>query len=178
MDNHVHLIAIPDKKESLAKGLGEAHREYTNIVNIREDWKGYLWQGRFISFALDERHLYSCVRYVERNPLRAGIAQNAEDYPWSSARAHILRKKDVLISGRESVLKIDDWNAYLKEKDDHQDIEQIESHEKTGRPLGSDDFLKKLEETTGRKIIRRAPGRKKGNGYCVSLFKSQEEIGK
>ena len=178
MDNHVHLIGIPNKEDSLAKGIGEAHREYTNVINIREDWKGYLWQGRFISFALDERHLYSCIRYVERNPLRAGVAREAEDYPWSSARAHLFHENDILISGRENILKIDDWSVYLKEEDDRNDVEQIELHEKTGRPLGGDDFLKKLEETTGRKIIHRTPGRKKGNGYCVSLFQSQKEIGK
>lgn len=178
MDNHVHMIAIPNKKESLAKGIGEAHRKYTNIINIREDWKGYLWQGRFLSFALDEIHFYAAVRYVERNPIRAGIVQRAEDYPWSSARAHVLKKNDVLISGRENILKIEDWSAYLKEKDDQHFIEQIELHEKTGRPLGSDDFLRKLEEITGRKILRRSPGRKKRNGYCVSLFHPHDEIGK
>ena len=170
MENHVHLIAVPKTKESFAKGIGEAHRKYSNIINIREDWKGYLWQGRFISFALDERHLYSSVRYVERNPLRAGIIQKAEDYPWSSARAHILGKKDLLISGQENILKIENWSDYLKEKDDPSLIEQIEAHEKTGKPLGSDIFLRKLEEVTGRKILRLPPGRKKGNGYCVSLF--------
>ena len=68
MDNHVHLIAVPEKEDSLAKGIGEAHRKYTRMINFREGWKGYLWQGRFISYPLDERYLYAAVRYVERNP--------------------------------------------------------------------------------------------------------------
>lgn len=176
MENHVHMIAVPKVKESFAKGIGEAHRKYTNIINIREDWKGYLWQGRFISFALDERSLYAAVRYVERNPVRIGIVQKAEDYPWSSAGAHVFKKKDLLLSEQVQFLKIDDWVAYIRDPDDETFIEQIQQHEKTGRPFGPDDFLRKLEEKTGRKIVRRPRGRKKGRRNCISLF--QKEIGK
>ena len=68
MDNHVHLIAVPDHENSLARGIGEAHRKYTRMVNFREGWRGYLWQGRFNSYVMDERHLYAAIRYVERNP--------------------------------------------------------------------------------------------------------------
>jgi putative transposase len=178
MDNHVHMIAIPDNKESFAKGIGEAHRKYTNIINIREDWKGYLWQGRFISFPLDEAHLYAAVRYVERNPIRAGLLQNAEDYRWSSARSRILKIDDVLVSSCENLLRIEDWSAYLKENDNDNFIKQVEDHEKTGRPLGGDEFIIELEKTTGRKILHRPPGRKKGNAYCVSLFQPHDETRK
>jgi len=160
MSNHVHLIAVPKEKESFAKGIGEAHRKYTTVINIREDWKGFLWQGRFISFPLDETHLYSAIRYIERNPVRSNLIRKAEDYPWSSARAHVFKQNDVLISGHENILKIEDWSAYLEEPDDKGFIEQIEQHEKTGRPLGSDKFVRELEKLTGRKILRRPPGRK------------------
>jgi len=73
MDNHVHLIVCPRLKDSLTICISEAHRQYTRMVNFREGWRGHLWQGRFKSFPLDEKYLFSAVRYVERNPVRAKI---------------------------------------------------------------------------------------------------------
>jgi len=70
--------------------LCETHKKYTWMINIRRNWKGYLWQGKFLSYPLDERHLFLAVRYIERNPVRAGIVQRAEDYLWASASAHVL----------------------------------------------------------------------------------------
>jgi putative transposase len=75
MDNHVHIVAVPEGENSLARGIGETHRKYSRMIHFREGWRGYLWQGRFSSFPLDEQYLYAAVRYVERNPVRAGIAQ-------------------------------------------------------------------------------------------------------
>ncbi|MDO9079874.1 MAG: transposase [Desulfuromonadales bacterium] len=89
MPNHVHLIAVPESEESLARAIGEAHRRYTRRINFREKWRGHLWQERFASFPMDEGHLVSAARYVEMNPVAAGIVASPEDYPWSSARAHL-----------------------------------------------------------------------------------------
>ena len=75
MPNHVHLILVPQSAEGLRQGLGEAHRRYTRRVNLREGWRGYLWQGRIASFPLDETHLLAAGRYVELNPLRAGLVK-------------------------------------------------------------------------------------------------------
>ena len=80
MPNHVHLIALPQSEDSLAKGIGEAHRRYTRMINFREKWRGYLWQGRFASFPMDERYLLVAARYIELNPVRAGLADRPEDY--------------------------------------------------------------------------------------------------
>ena len=74
MPNHVHLVLVPPDAGSLASALGEAHRRYTRHVNLRERWRGYLWQGRFASCAMDEAHLLAAVRYVELNPVRARLA--------------------------------------------------------------------------------------------------------
>ncbi len=117
MDNHVHMIAVPKNRESLARGIGESHRKYTNLINIRENWKGYLWQGRFISYPLDGGHLFAAVRYVERNPVRAHIVARAEQYKWSSAPAHVLGVKDELISACPLTADIEDWAFYLGQKD-------------------------------------------------------------
>jgi len=83
MSNHAHLIVIPSEEHSLSRGLGEAHRRYTTYVNLRDGVRGYLFQGRFYSCPLDERHLVAAARYVERNPVRAGLVRYAWDYACS-----------------------------------------------------------------------------------------------
>jgi putative transposase len=75
MPNHVHLIVVPQSAESLRRAIGEAHRRYTRWINFREDWRGHVWQGRFASFVADEDHLLTAARYVELNPVRAGLVQ-------------------------------------------------------------------------------------------------------
>ena len=86
MANHVHLIAIPEQESSLARGIGEAHRRYTRRINFQQGWRGYLFQGRFHSFPLDGNYLLAAMRYVLRNPVRAGLVNRPWDYPWSAAR--------------------------------------------------------------------------------------------
>ena len=85
MTNHMHLIVVPPRPETLARAVGEAHRRYTWQVNRREGVRGYLFQGRFFSCPLDESHGLAAIRYVERNPVRAGVVSQAWEYPWSSA---------------------------------------------------------------------------------------------
>jgi len=89
MTNHVHFVAVPKSPASLARGLGEAQRKYASLINVRENLSGHLWQSRYRSYPMDEAHLFSAIRYIERNPVRAGMVSNPEDYPWSSARAHM-----------------------------------------------------------------------------------------
>jgi len=163
MENHVHLVAVPRYQWSFSRGLGEAHRKYTNLINIRENWKGYLWQGRFISYPMDETHLYVALRYVEQNPVRAGVAIKPEEYPWSSAKAHVYRRKDVLISPCEKLSSITDWASFLGEASRESEIALIRDHEASGRPLGDEKFINDLEEKTGRILRLRKRGRKKGN---------------
>ena len=73
--NHVHLIVAPKSEEGLRRGIGEAHRRYSRRINFREGWRGHLWQGRFASFPMDERHLMLAVRHVELNPVRAKLCR-------------------------------------------------------------------------------------------------------
>ena len=81
----------------MRKAIGEAHRRYARMINFREDWRGYLWQGRFHSFVMDESYLPAAVRYIELNPVRARLVTDPIAYPWSSARAHIEKRNDVLV---------------------------------------------------------------------------------
>ena len=97
MPNHVHLIAVPETKEGLNLSIGEAHRRYTRRINFREGWRGHLWQGRFASFIMQEPYLLACARYVELNPVRAGLVSKPEKWRWSSAGPHIKGKDDELV---------------------------------------------------------------------------------
>ena len=89
MPNHIHLIATPHTGTGLAQAIGETHRNYTRFINFREKWRGYLWQGRFSSYVLDERYLLSATRYILLNPVKANLVKKPWDYKWSSARHHL-----------------------------------------------------------------------------------------
>jgi len=160
MDNHVHLIAVPQAAGGLARAIGETHRRYTRMVNFREHWRGYLWQGRFSSFPLDTGYLYWAVRYVERNPVRAGIVKKAEDYRWSSARSHIRKAKDPLLSDFYLMREIKDWRKYLAEADKEEQLRIFRKHIETGRPMGDETFIGKLEQKLGIILKKRKPGPK------------------
>ena len=158
MDNHVHLIVLPRRTESLTRAIGETHRRYTRMVNFREGWRGYLWQGRFGSVAMDETHLIAAVRYVERNPVAAGLVGRAEDYPWSSARAHVLGTPDPVLTSHFLKERITDWSSFLKSAEDDVLGCVLLKHGSVGRPLGNTDFLKQMEQLCGRRLRRGRPG--------------------
>jgi len=160
MDNHVHLIAVPEDSDSLARGIGRAHWKYALSVNFREDWKGCLWQDRFFSCPLGGRYIFAAVRYVELNPVRAGIALNAADYPWSSARFHVYGTPDTLISGNPYGIERRNWTDFLNEKQSDSDYKSIRTHVSTGRPLGEQGFVEELEKLTGRVLREKGRGRK------------------
>jgi putative transposase len=160
MPNHVHLILTPSDADGLRAALGEAHRRYTRHVNLREGWRGYLWQGRFASCPMDEAHLLACARYVEFNPVRARLARRPRDWRWSSARAHLAGKDDGLVRVRPLLALAPDWPDFLAEGLDEADHEAIRAGERTGRPLGSARFVARLEKRLDRPLARRKPGPK------------------
>ena len=159
MPNHVHLIAVPSEAEGLARAIGEAHRRYTRYVNFREGWRGHLWQGRFGSFAMDEEHLLAAARYIELNPVRARIVRKPHRYPYSSARAHLEGRADPLLSNSPLTEMIDDWAGFLSERTDDAEQALLRRHERTGRPLGSKEFVRRLEKQLGRKLHPQKGGR-------------------
>ena len=156
MPNHVHLIAVPRSEDGLARAVGEAHRRYTRRVNFREKWRGYLWQGRFASFVMDEAHLLAAARYVELNPVRAGLVASASEWPWSSARSHLSGRDNRLVQVGPMLAMIADWRAFLDSATPEEQLGDLREHTQTGHPLGSATFVEHLEQTTGR-ILR--PGK-------------------
>lgn len=160
MTNHIHFVAIPEREDSLARAIGEAHRLYTRNVNFRLGVRGYLFQGRFFSCPMDERHTVAAVSYVERNPVRAGLAAKAWDYPWSSAGFHAgYSECNPLIQTRGFFASSGEWRKILDTETFM--IEEFRSHFRTGRPLGSVEFSKRAEYLTGRVLLPLPSGRKK-----------------
>ena len=160
MPNHVHLIAVPQEEDSLRRAIGEAHRRYTAAINLREGWRGHLWQGRFASFVMDEAHLLAAARYVELNPVRARLAKSPEAYPWSSARAH-LRGEDDGLAVVEPLLALEpEWEEFLALGLSEGEAVVLRQHERTGRPAGPPAFVAELEDITGRVLARQKPGPK------------------
>lgn len=160
MPNHVHLILVPRDPDGLRAALGEAHRRYTRHVNFREGWRGYLWQGRFASFPMDEPYLLAAARYVELNPVRAGLARRARDWRWSSARAHFSARDDALVRVRPLLDLAPDWAAFLATGLSAKDHAAIRAGERTGRPLGATSFVARLEKRLKRPLAKQKPGPK------------------
>jgi len=85
MPSHVLLIVVPSSEGRLCCAVGEAHRRYSRRINFREGWRGHLWQGRFTSYPMNERHLLAATGYVELNLVRAALVKSPGAYSWSSA---------------------------------------------------------------------------------------------
>lgn len=162
MPNHSHLVAVPESEEALRLAIGEAHREYTAEINKREGWQGHLWQGRFFSCAMNDSYTRAAVRYVELNPVRAGLVARPQDYPWSSARAHLDQRDDLLVKVRPMLEVVGDWASYLGAAA-NDDQERLRRHVETGRPLGDDPFIEALERKLGRPLRPAIRGRPKGS---------------
>ena len=158
MPNHVHLIVVPSTEDSLRAAIAEVHRRYTVVVNEREGWRGCLWQGRFFSFPMAPGHLFNGARYVEMNPVRAGLVTKPEDWPHSSARAHLSGRSDGLVKPGALIERFGDWREFLAQDLPEDSADEIRKHERTGRPLGNQEFLERLEAATGRRFRRLKPG--------------------
>lgn len=159
MTNHVHLIAIPHSQTALARAIGESHRRYTRWVNIGENVRGYLFQGRFFSCPLDDDHTIAALRYIERNPVRAGLVDQAWNHAWSSARFHVgVVKTDPLIMRKAECVQ-HKWREMLTV--DPNETEYIRFNTRTGRPCGSASFMTRAEACCGRTLKAKPVGRPK-----------------
>jgi putative transposase len=154
MPNHVHLILVPQDIDGLRSTFAEAHRRYTNFINRRQGWTGHLWQGRFGSVAMDEDHLASAVLYVSLNPVRAGLVRRAEEWPWSSVRAHLAGEDDGLVDVEPVLDRFPEFADLLVVAPSAAEMNALRRAETSGRPLGTKRWLESLgvgEDRRGRK---------------------------
>ncbi|NLV44473.1 MAG: transposase [Candidatus Hydrogenedentes bacterium] len=166
MTNHVHIIGTPATEDAIAKAMGRTHFLYTQYINRMHHRSGHLWQNRFYSCAMEDDYFLKALCYVERNPVRAGLADYAWDYAWSSARAHCGD------APRNALLQLDDWRDRMPGESWREVLESFRDageaagrmycHTNTGRPLGSDNFLSRLEVVLGRRVRPLPIGRPKG----------------
>jgi putative transposase len=163
MSNHVHLVAVPAARDSLARLFQHLHMRYARRLNWSRDWTGHVWQGRFFSAPLDEPYFWRAIRYVERNPVEAGLVARAQDYPWSSARAHCESSQDPLLSQVATWTRmfesVGNWASWLGQADDPTEIDAIRTSTLRGMPCGSRQFVESLETRSGHSFSRRPRGR-------------------
>jgi putative transposase len=163
MRNHVHLIVLPLRLDSMPRVLRCAHGRYAAYLNARRAASGHVWQGRYYSCPMDENHLWTALRYIERNPLRAQIADEAESYLWSSARVHCNEGyADGLVDLEmwRNRWSAEEWREFLASASGvEEEAEHIRQYTHNGRPLGSAGFVRQLEQRTGRLLTARKGGR-------------------
>jgi REP-associated tyrosine transposase len=155
MTNHVHEILVPHEEDSLAKALCRIHSRYAQYVNLGLGRSGHLWEDRFFSCPLDAPHLWSALSYVERNPVRAGMAARAWDYPWSSALAHVTGWDSMGLLNMdlwESNFSPTHWRQLLEREDDPAFRRRLGQATLRGRPCGSDSFIEGIETELGRQL--------------------------
>ncbi len=158
MSNHVHLLCVPEKEESLARCVGRTNLVYTQYFNRRYGRSGRLWQNRFFSVIVEtEPYLWALCRYIEMNPVKAGLVLNPADFRWSSCRAHVDGRDDALLSSQGWLDDKDrrSYKQFLKREDAAMD-DRIRRTTSTGRPLADEEFIEKLEASLSRKLL---PGR-------------------
>jgi len=147
MPNHVHLILVPSDADGLRRALAPVHRRYAGIIHARRRRSGHFWQGRFGAVAMDEEHLVAALRYVSLNPVRARLVSRAQDWRWSSTRAHLSGKEDGITSLAPIRERIARFADLLDEDGDPEAFARLRAAESIGRPLG---FLAGIERLTAR----------------------------
>lgn len=161
MPNHIHAVAVPNQAGSLSKFFAVLHRRYARRINSRYEWQGHLWQKRFYSVVMDERHTIASLRYVELNPVHAGMCKSPRDWPWSSAKANLGLTEDPLIDRSRTADIISDWDTYLASQEDTPAVQTLRRQTSSGRPDGDRAFMKTIERLSGRRVSKQRAGRKK-----------------
>jgi len=130
------------------------------MINFREGWRGHLFQGRFASYPMDDAHLMAAVRYVESNPVAAGMVARAGDWPWSSAKSHTQGRRtrfDPLTDMAALTDAVPNWRAMLRhgleaggvDAQGEAVADAIEARLRTGRPHAAEEWIARQERATG-----------------------------
>ena len=165
MSDHVHYVCVPKTEDALARSFNTVHMKYAQYFHRKNGSSGQLWKGRFQSCPLDDPSVFEEVRFIETTPVRAGLVEQAEDYPWSSAGSHITGEPDpVLIAGSDAgqtlngmagvpmFQAIPAWRSYLASGGDEGIVARTRERLKTGRPAGDAEFVRRLEGIMGRRL--------------------------
>ncbi|MBU1043379.1 MAG: transposase [Candidatus Omnitrophica bacterium] len=165
MKNHVHFIAVPEEETSIGNVFKYANMRYSLYFNRKRGVGGHLFQGRFFSSIMDEKHTLVCARYIERNPVRAKILKEPVAWQWSSARVHCGNDFNDFLGVNKLFNYIEipkhEWKKFISEDDAETDIKEIKEQTRKGRPMASIEIMRKIEERLNRKLLVKPRGRPK-----------------
>ncbi len=137
---------------------------YSQYFNKKKKASGHLWQGRFYSCVMDEDFLVTALRYVERNPVRAGIVGKPWQWKWSSAGEHVGKRNGIINLENITTLidtTVKEWKEYIDLDENEEEVNNIRKHTMLGRPLGTKNFIAKLGKRLGRVLSVLPRGRPK-----------------
>lgn len=187
MPNHVHWIVTPQDEDGLAATFGQAQGRYSLYFQTRRGTSGHLWQRRYYSCVLGMDHLVRAMRYVEMNPVRAGMVGRAEEYWWSSARAHIEgwdRLGMLDLAAWEKIVPVQEWKEILAGAAEREDWKELEKATYSGKPYGDEQFQRRIGMEVGRDLTRKrgrprkwATGENGENGDWHHFLQSEEGAG-
>ncbi|MCB1700639.1 MAG: transposase [Halioglobus sp.] len=173
MTNHVHILATPSGKQSISQLMQYLGRQYVPYINKKYSRSGTLWEGRFKASVVEtSSYLLACYRYIEMNPVRAGMVCQPNDYPWSSFRKNALQEKNGLITehpeykslGENSTERATCYRLLFAEQLSDEKLTTLRMHTQSGTPLGNAKFRKEVEATLSIKTGYPARGRPKRAG--------------
>lgn len=162
MDNHFHLIATPGDDESLGFMMARATAEFSRWINCGAREVGPNWQGAFFASAMDERHAMTALRYVERNPVEAGLVTHPWQYRWSSAAFHSgMGPKPTMLTcdSRDRSMSCRDWRAFIDQPLCPEATRRLRECTSRGTPFADDQWIEQLETTLGLALRPKRIGR-------------------
>lgn len=173
MANHVHLLVTPSVQGAVAGMMQDLGRRYVRLFNKRYERTGTLWEGRYKSCLIDsEAYLLTCHRYIELNPVRAGMVRDPLQYRWSSHAHYALGAASTLLTRHELLDRLagsmESFMAGFRDQIKPETLQRIRTATRKGWALGEDDFLNRVEGVLGRSVRPPKRGRP---------FKSKEERG-
>lgn len=177
MTNHVHLLATPATITSLPRTMQTLGRRYVRAINARCHRTGTLWEGRYRAAPIDtEEYFITCCRYIDLNPVRAGMVEHPRQYRWSSYRAHAEGKDDALAAfhpawrrlGRSVRERQDAYRDLIKEKLDQGFVDDLRAATNGGWALGGESFRKEIAESARRRAAPLPRGPHAGGGSMGS----------
>jgi putative transposase len=163
MPNHVHLLVKPSLEESLQKMMQGITLCYTQHINRKYRRTGRLWESRYHSCLVgQETYLWAVTRYIEQNPVRAAIVKDSQDYRYSSAPAHFgLAHDPVLGEDLFPEIQRNSYIEFIQSEIPTMQMKEIRESARTGRPLGTKEFVSEMEHRLGKRLVALAHGRPK-----------------
>ena len=175
MSNHVHLVIGPRQVDGMATALKLTHGRYAGYWNAKHRSSGHVWQGRYYSCPLDRPHLWEALRYTELNPVRSGLVAEPESWTWSSAAIHCgtaVTNRLLSMEPWRERWDVSSWKNYLLAGETESEILSMRQSTHTGRPLGTEEFVRDMEKATERTL---AP--QKGGRPSKAIDERQSEFG-